>query len=149
MKKTRRSSYYKVPLTPFRKLIIDGLDVALKKHYMKGFIELDVTDARRSIRTYRRRRQCRLSFLAFFISCLTRSLSENRSLNAGLKKNNIIIFDDIDVSVAVEMDLHGEKVPRLIVIRRAQNKSVQEIHDEIEKARKLEAQGDSARDAFI
>lgn len=86
MKKSKQTSHQKVPLTPFRKLIIDGLDVAMRKHYVKGFIELDVTEARRSIRDYRRSAQRRLSFPAFFIACLTRSISENRSLNAGRKK---------------------------------------------------------------
>ena len=115
----------------------------MKKHYMKGFFELDVTEARRSIREYRRQHKKHLSFVAFFVHCVTRALSEHKSLNAGLMKNRIVIFDDIDVSVAVEMDLQGEKVPRLIVIREAQKKNMQQIHDQIETAQKLnKEQGD-------
>jgi pyruvate/2-oxoglutarate dehydrogenase complex dihydrolipoamide acyltransferase (E2) component len=136
MKKTN-PAFRRIPLTFFRKLIIDGVDVGMKKHYMKGFFELDVTETRRSIREYRRKTKKPLSFISFFIYCIARALSEHKSLNAGLKRNRIIIFEDIDVSVAVEMDLNGEKVPRLIVIREAQNKSMQQIHGEIETAQRL------------
>ena len=104
---------------------------------LKAFIELDVTESRQSIRSYRRQTGQRLSFTAFFISCVIKSLNEHKNLNAGLRGNNIIIFDDIDVSVAIEMTLNGESVPRLLVIHRAQNKSVQEIHNEIEDAKRL------------
>ncbi|MBN1561290.1 2-oxo acid dehydrogenase subunit E2 [candidate division KSB1 bacterium] len=106
MKKS--SPIKKIPLTPFRKLIIDGLDVGMKKHYIKGFIEFDVTETRHSIRTYRRQSKCSLSFTAFFIACVAQALQEHKSLNSGIKKNNIIIFDDIDVSLAIEMSLNGE-----------------------------------------
>ncbi len=135
--KTAKIPHHCIPLTPFRKLIIDGLDVGIQKHYIKGFIELDVTQARQRIRQYRRETRHSLSFTAFFMSCVARALADNISLNAGLKRNMIIIFDDIDMSVAIEMDLNGEKVPRLIVIRQAQNKSAQDINDEIEAARSI------------
>lgn len=134
---TEKIPHRTVPLTPFRKLIIDGLDVGINKHYIKGFIELDVTQARQRIRQYRRETRQSLSFTAFFMSCVVRALQENMSLNAGLKGNTIIIFDDIDISVAIEMELNGEKVPRLMVIRQAQNKSAQEINDEIEAAQSI------------
>lgn len=135
--KTAKAPHHTVPLTPFRKLIIDGLDVGIQKHYIKGFIELDVTKARQLIRQYRRETGKSLSFTAFFMSCVLRALEENKSLNAGLKRNNIIIFEDIDISVAIEMALNGEKVPRLMVIRQAQKKSAQDINDEIETARTI------------
>ncbi len=145
----KKPLHHKQPLTLFRKLIIDGLDVGLKKHYMKAFLEFDVTDARQSIRGYRRQHKKGLSFTSFFISCVVRALQTQPSLNAGLKGNNIIFFEDIDVSVAVEMLLDGESVPRLIVLRQAQKKSMQDIHTEIEHAKQLNAesgdvvQGDS------
>lgn len=129
--------YTKSRLSLFRKLIIDGLDVALSKHYMKAFIEIDVTEARDRIREYRRRSGNPISFLSYFITCVSRTLQDHKSLNAGLYKNSLVYFDDIDVSVAVEMDLDDEKVPRLIVIRRAQDKTVADIHQEIAKAQRL------------
>ena len=129
-----------IKLTPFRKLIIDGLDVGQKKHYIKGFIELDVTETRQFIRDYRRQTRQPLSFLAYFASAVTHALQANKSLNAGLKGDRIVVFDDIDLSVAVEMDLQGEQVPRLITIREAQNKSAKQIHQEIADAQKQNKQ---------
>lgn len=126
--------YTRHALSPFRQLIIDGLEVGRKKHYIKGFIEVDVTETRQAIRQYRRSRGNRLSFLAFFISCVVRALRDNPALNSGLKRNKIIQFKDIDVSVAIEMSLNGERVPRLMVLRAAQQKSAQDIHDEIAHA---------------
>ncbi|MBN1464458.1 2-oxo acid dehydrogenase subunit E2 [candidate division KSB1 bacterium] len=136
-------SITRTPLTPFRKLIIDGLDVGMKKHYIKGYVEFDITKSRQSIRTYRRQSKNRLSFTAFFIAGVVQALQENKSLNAGLYKNNIVVFDDIDVSLAIEMSLNGEMVPRLFVIRSAHKMTVQEIQNEIEAAQKqIREQGD-------
>ncbi len=137
-----KAIHSKVEVTPFRKLIIDGLEVGRKKHYIKGFVEMDVTETRASIRDYRRQTRRSLSFLAYFVSAVTKALQENSSLNAGLKRNNIILFEDIDVSVAIEMDLDGEKVPRLMVIRQAQKKSALHIHEEISEAQHRNKQGD-------
>lgn len=126
--------YSTLPFSEFRLLIADALHLALSKPYIKALVEFDVTDSRKLLREHRRLNGKGLSLTAWFIKCIARAVSEFPQLNAMRKKNKIIVFDDIDISVAIEMDMDDEKVPRLYVVRRAQDKSAQDIFDEIVSA---------------
>jgi pyruvate/2-oxoglutarate dehydrogenase complex dihydrolipoamide acyltransferase (E2) component len=123
--------YQELPFSKFRQLISDGLDMALEKHYVKALLELDVNQSRKALRQYRRENKTGLSLLAWIIKCIGQALSEHKTLNAMRKKKKIIVFDDVDMSVAIEMSMENEKVPRLYVVRKINQKSLNEIHDEI------------------
>ncbi len=61
------------------------------------------------------------------------SISENRlvqAINYGRGKQ--VIFDDLDISVPIEREVRGMKVPLVGVIRSSDKKSIAEIHCEIE-----------------
>jgi hypothetical protein len=45
-----------------------------------------------------------------------------------------VVFDDVDVSITVEREVKGEKVPVPYVVRKANEKSFRAIHDEIRAA---------------
>ncbi|MBN2090692.1 2-oxo acid dehydrogenase subunit E2 [candidate division KSB1 bacterium] len=135
-------TYKKTPLSFFRRFMIDTLDVAMQKHYVKAFLELDVTDTRTAIRDYRRNHTSNISFLAFVIKCMGDVLAKYPELNTMRQGKHGIQFDDIDMAVAIEMELgeEKEKVPRLIVIRKINTKSIAEIHQEIHSAKQQNIQ---------
>ncbi len=48
--------------------------------------------------------------------------------------NQLVIFDDVDVNIAIEHEVNGEKVPLTYIIRAANEKEYHHINQEIQKA---------------
>ncbi len=106
----------------------------LKKHHIKALIELDVTRARELIKE--RRKVQKISFNSWLIKCISTAIEEFRPIHGVKKgKQKVVIFDDIDVSIAVERTIDGKKVPLPYVIRQCNKKSISDINDEINSAR--------------
>jgi hypothetical protein len=102
-------------------------------------LEVDVTEARRAIRDYRRRAGVRLSFTAWLISCVARAAADHPRVHSiRLGKRKMVVFDEVDVAVLVERTLEGgmdaESLPMPTVIRQANRKSPAEIQQEIRRA---------------
>jgi hypothetical protein len=114
---------------------IDVCEVGRRKHYVQAFLEVDVTDARRAIHAYRARTGNKLSFTAWFIKCAAQAVSEHSQAHAVRRgRRGVLVFEDTDFTVLVERTLGTERVPMPIVVRRANSKSLSEIHDEIRSA---------------
>lgn len=110
--------------------------IGLRKHHMKALIELDVTEARELIRQYRRQNKGELSFTAWMLKCIAQAISENKTVHAVRKgKNRLVIFNDIDISIVIEKELRGEKIPLPLVIRKVNEKTLKDIHEEIKSAK--------------
>ncbi len=119
-----------------RQATFDAGYIGLRKHHIKALIELDVTEARKLIKNYRNQRKEELSFTAWILKCISQAISENRSVQAIRKgKNKLIIFEDIDISIIVEKEVQGEKVPLPLVIRNVNAKTFKEIYYEIKSAK--------------
>ncbi len=88
---------------PFRQLVIDGMDLAARKHHIHGLVEVDITVARERIRQIHERTGERLSFTGFIVHCCARAVDEDKHLHAYRDwRNRLILFDDVDVSFGVE-----------------------------------------------
>jgi pyruvate/2-oxoglutarate dehydrogenase complex dihydrolipoamide acyltransferase (E2) component len=124
--------YKEKPFLKSRLSSVDVCDIGVLKHHVKGLIELDVTEAREAIRSYRRKNGEGLSFTAWLIKCISQAVSEFPDAHA-LRKGNkkVIVFEDIDICVTVEREYQNEKVPLPYVIRKTNKKSLGEIHKEI------------------
>jgi pyruvate/2-oxoglutarate dehydrogenase complex dihydrolipoamide acyltransferase (E2) component len=119
-----------------RQATFDAGYIGLRKHHIKALIELDVTQARELIKNYRNQKKEELSFTAWILKCISQAISENKSVHAIRKgKNKLIIFDDIDISIIVEKEIKGEKVPLPLVIRKVNEKTLKDIHHEIKSAK--------------
>jgi energy-converting hydrogenase A subunit M len=122
-------------LSYFRRIFIDSLDVLTPIHNMLALLEFDITDARKKIREEIRKGR-RISLQAFIIKSIASAVSESKELNSILSKNRLVIFDDIDINIPLELNIEGDKFPRQIIIRKASEKSIEEIFNEIEEAKK-------------
>jgi len=126
----------------------DVCEVGLRKHHVKALLELDVTRARRAIHAYRDRTGRKLSFTAWFVKCAARAVTEHplvHAVRAG--RAGLVIFDDVDFTVLVEQLVGGERVPLPMVIRRADKKSLDDVHEEIRAAQERRlAAGDVSLD---
>jgi len=113
------------------------LDNAAVKNRVYGLVEFDVTKARQFIREHKNKTGETLSFTGWIIKCVGKAVVEDKDINVYKKgRNRFVVFDDVDVSIVVEREINGEKLPLPYVVRRANEKSFMQIHEEIRAAQK-------------
>jgi len=135
------STYTLKPFLSGRQVISDMLDAASRKHMIHALVEVDVTKPRQLIREIKEQTGEALSFTGFIISCCARAVDANKEVQAYRDwRNRLVIFDDVDIATEVERSVGGRKQVIITVIRAANRKSTQEIHQEIRQAqtKKLE-----------
>lgn len=114
---------------------LDVLEIGKQKHHIPALIEVDVTDARALIRE-RREQGAAVSFTSWLMKVIAVTAKEYETATAFLKdKRHVEIFDDINISIIVEKEIRGKKVPMPLLVEKVQARSVASIHEEIEKAK--------------
>lgn len=120
------------PVPPFRQLVMDGMELAGRKHCIHGLIAVDITEARKRLRSIKEKTGESISFTGFIVYCCARAVDEDRHLHAYLDwRNRLVMFDDVDVSLPVERTQNGKPVVLQTVIRAANRKTVAQIRSEI------------------
>ena len=115
----KEKKYHKRKISANRQILADYNAVASSMPMVYGLIEVDVTDSLAKM-------------TAFTAKCLGITCQVNRPLNTFRKGRKLIVFDDVDVSVIIEIVTEtGKKVPYNYVIRNADKKSVRTITEEI------------------
>lgn len=105
-----------------------------KKHQITGLLEVDVTTARARLRAMRRQGTA-ASFFACFVKTAAHTIGEVPQVHGMLRgRRRRVIFEDVDIAVMVERLVNGTPVPLPLVIRRCNEKSVEEIELEIRSA---------------
>jgi pyruvate/2-oxoglutarate dehydrogenase complex dihydrolipoamide acyltransferase (E2) component len=131
-----RAGYRISTLSPFRRQVVDYFVEAQKTPSIRILFELDVTEARASLRRYRRDTGSPLSLSSFLLFAFAGVLGEHRELQGHiLRGRRLVVFDDVDVSTIIERRVAGRVVPTSYVIRQAQRKSPAEIEAEVSTAR--------------
>ena len=130
----RVGSYYIKPFTKFRRNITLVVHEGWRKHATHEIMELDVTFGKQLIHSYKNQSGKHLSFTGWIIKCAAQALIEHKELNAYRRGNRIYYFDDVDVPIPVERIVDGESVPMVYILRRATEKSLEEISEEIKIA---------------
>lgn len=128
-----------VPFRPERNATIDTFRLARKRLEVATLLEVDVTRARRAIRAYRSRTGSGLSFTAWVVSCVARAAAEHPGVHAVRRgRRQMVLFHEADVAVVIERAIGAgdrrETVPMPYVVRKANEKSPSEIHEEIRRA---------------
>jgi hypothetical protein len=115
---------------------IDTLTWGRRRHHIPMLLEIDVTAARMAIHDRKTKTGQRISFTGWIVKCIAQAASEYNHIHALRKgKREIITFDDVDVSMIIERETDtGEKLPMPYIIRKANEKTVMEIHEEIRAA---------------
>lgn len=132
-----------ISLPSSRQFTMDVGRLGSRRHHVRAMIEVDVTDARKKIAVLRKKGED-LSFTAWMLKCIGQAVSENKSVHALRKsKNRIVVFNDVDISLAVEKEYNGVSVPLPVVIRKANAKSMRELFNEIESAKNQAVRGEN------
>lgn len=118
-----------------------------RKHHVVGLLEIDVTVPRQRIRELLRG-GVEVGFISWFVSVLGRTVAENRKVHAvNQGRGRQILFRDVDVSLLLEREVQGVKVPLPTIVRAADTKGAEEIHRELEGVRAREIS--SAKDYVL
>jgi pyruvate/2-oxoglutarate dehydrogenase complex dihydrolipoamide acyltransferase (E2) component len=131
---------YKIQKFPASRIAtMDVCEMGKRKHHVTGLIEVDVTESREKIKIYNQGKKDKISFTAWLISVISCTIKEYETAASYLAgKNKLIIFEDINVSIVVEKELHGQKVPIPLVIEKAHEISIESITRQIAEARSKE-----------
>ena len=128
---------YKIQNFPGSRIAtIDVCEIGKYKHHVIALIELDVSKIRENIKNYNKTNVNKISFTAWLISVISRTIKQYETASSFLiRKNKLMIFDDINVSLVVEKDLNGQKVPIPLVIEKAHENNIESITKQIANAR--------------
>lgn len=130
---------YKIHKFPKTRIAtIDVCEIGQRKHHIAGMIEIDVTKSREKIKTYRKEVN-QISFTAWLIKAISNTIKEYESAASYLKnKSKIFIFEDINISMVVEKESNGQKVPIPLIIEQANERTIESIYEQINDAQKIE-----------
>src|SRR5207248_629601 len=102
------------------------------RHIMHGLVELDVSRARQLMREHEARTGEKLSFTAFVATCVGHAVAMNPEVQAYRTwRSQLVLFEDVDISIMVEKDLQGQKVAVSHIVRAANTKTMRAIQEEI------------------
>ncbi len=114
---------------------IELLNNLAPKHRIYGLVEIDVTKARKFISENEAKTGEKLSFTGWVVKCVAQAVSEHKEVQAIKKgKKKLIVFDDVDVGMIIERQVKSERFATAYCVRKANEKSYRQIHDEIRQA---------------
>jgi pyruvate/2-oxoglutarate dehydrogenase complex dihydrolipoamide acyltransferase (E2) component len=136
---TNEHHSYEIPYPSSRQFTFDVGRIGRGKHHVKALLQVDVTQAREKIRQHRRRGE-KTSFTAWLIKAIADCVALHPSV-CGVnrpRRNKITVFDEVDISIVIEKKVDGVRVPLPYVVRKADQKMLEQIHAEIESAKSQE-----------
>jgi len=144
--------YTRIPYPRSRLLMVDGGRMARNKHTIHGLVEFDITHARDLIRQLRKQTGKAISFNEYFLACLGQAMELDKNIQAYRNwKNELIIFNDVDVNMLFEVEVDGQKMIRPHIIRGVNHMTIDEIHEEVKifQTHHQESRESKAIDLFV
>lgn len=124
------------PFSKNRELVIDIVKLGRSKHHVPILFEVDITEARKGIRHYRKETDTPLSFTGWAVKCIAQAVSEHKQMHGlRLGRRKLVLFQQIDVLVTVQKSVEEEFIPLPFVVRNANGKSILQINEEIQTAK--------------
>lgn len=113
---------------------IDIGSIGKLKHHVAAMIEIDVTNSRSRLKMLKTENK-KISFISWLIKVIGYTIKQHEFVGAYLKgKKQIIIYNDINISIIVEKSIDGQKVPIPLVINKTNERSIESIKDQINDA---------------
>lgn len=125
------------PFPLSRQIVIDFNRIGRSKNSIRGLVEFDVTKPRNILSEYKQNADKSISFTAFICHCLGKAVDKHKQVHAYRgRRDQIIIFDEVDVATVIEIEFQNARFPMSHIVRAANKRSVQKIHDEIRAVQK-------------
>ena len=129
------SGYSIKKFSAVRNLISDVMWLSRKKSNISSYTRFDITELRKLLKSYNAVKEEKISLLSYIICCYAKSLIKFKDFNSFRKGKKIYIFEDVDVSVIIEREHDGERIPMNYIIRKANNRSPVAINSELTEAK--------------
>ena len=103
--------FYEIKYPSSRQFTMDLGQIGRAKHHVKALLEVDATEARK-IRQHRQAGK-KIAFTAWLIKTIADCAALHPPV-CGLnrpKKNQVLVFNDVDVSIVVEKEVGGVRSP--------------------------------------
>jgi pyruvate/2-oxoglutarate dehydrogenase complex dihydrolipoamide acyltransferase (E2) component len=124
--------YTKQPYPKIRRATIGLLKAAKRKNMIHSLVEVDISKARQNIRKIKKETNNYISFTGYIIYCVSKAVDKNKIMHAYRnKKNQLILFNDVDVSTTIERKVDNNSEVVAMILRGANRKTVTEISEEI------------------
>jgi pyruvate/2-oxoglutarate dehydrogenase complex dihydrolipoamide acyltransferase (E2) component len=128
----QKDGYLIVDFPRTREIVVDVMVPAEKKHMIHVLFEADVTEVRKYLKKKKGEGAAVPSLTAFIIKCTADAAMTNKRIAAlRFASRKLAIFDEMHVSCNVEKEIDGQNQPMAHIIRQANRKNINEIHDEI------------------
>ena len=125
-----------VPYPKLRNFVLDVLAEGRRKHIAHVLLEADMGGIRAQLAELRLHGGEPVSMTSYIAKAFTNAIEADKRMQAyRFGRSRIIIFDDIDLAFMIEREWEGEAFPVFYLVRAAQQKTVQEIHRELQAAR--------------
>lgn len=113
----------------------DVCSLGVKKHHIAALIEVDVTESREKIKQFKANGN-KISFTSWLIKVISNSIKDHENVAAYLQgKRKAVIFNNINISIVVEKELNGQKVPIPLIIEKANERGLESINEQISIAK--------------
>ncbi len=120
-----------------RQIASEVFDEFLKKHYMSGFFEVNISPGKLLIKEYENRTGEKVSFTGWITKCVSEAVRQFPEVNVfRWGKNKVIQFEDIDIIVMIERQLPDKVIGVPHPVRKTQTKDLLTISREIRSAQK-------------
>ena len=120
-----------------RKNISLILEQGKRRHVIHALIEVDVTEGRKMIRAIKDKTGKKISFTGWLVKCVAQTVSEYPEFNTFRHgRSKMVTFRDVDVAIPVERTMDGKPYPTVHILRKANEKSVEDITEEIRAAQR-------------
>jgi pyruvate/2-oxoglutarate dehydrogenase complex dihydrolipoamide acyltransferase (E2) component len=137
MKNDIIGAFQELTVSAARTAVWDTVRLGKARHHVPVMFEADVTAARAAMSKLKQEAE-HVSFSGWALKCVAQAANEHGRVHAlrhGRRK--IVVFKDVDVSLALYRRLNGgndERLPMPYVLRKANEKSVEQISGEIHHA---------------
>jgi len=120
-----------VPIPWVRRLVIDAGRAARRRHVIHGLFEVDVTSARTALQ-YAAADGTSLSLTAYVSACIARAVAADPAVQAYRDwRGREVVFDHVDIGLPIEVRVDGVPFAFTHVLRDADQRSVEDLHDEL------------------
>jgi len=119
-----------------RKLSIYGFDAVNNGHNIFALLEFDITNLRSYLRRLRSdNKGC--SLFVFMVKAIAICLKEYPAFNSMINSRITSEFEDVDISIPIEIMKEGKIQNKQFLIRNASGKSAVDIDKEIEESKNV------------
>ncbi len=124
-----------------RQASISLLNAARKKNMIHSLVEIDIEEGRAFIRKLRTEKSTYVSITGYIINAIAKVVAKNKMMHAYRnRKNQLIFFNDVDVSTTIERKFAGQLQVVPMIIRAADKKEVTEISQELKEEKEKPAE---------